>query len=47
MTDKIKFKSLGSFLLLFQIYQGDLQVNQSVVPIHIRRLLPNASVQSK
>ncbi|CAF3586766.1 unnamed protein product [Rotaria socialis] len=30
-----------------EIYQGELQVNQSVIPITIRRLLPNASVQSK
>ncbi|CAF1589518.1 unnamed protein product [Adineta ricciae] len=30
-----------------EICQGELQVNQSVVPITIRRLLPNASVPSK
>ncbi|CAF4257707.1 unnamed protein product, partial [Rotaria sordida] len=29
------------------ICQGELQINQSIVPITIRRLLPNASVQSK
>ncbi|CAF2956266.1 unnamed protein product, partial [Rotaria sp. Silwood2] len=30
-----------------EICQGELQVNQSLIPITIRRLLPNASVQSK
>ncbi|CAF3748755.1 unnamed protein product [Rotaria sp. Silwood1] len=30
-----------------EIYQGELQINQSIVPITIRRLLPNASIQSK
>ncbi|CAF1306945.1 unnamed protein product [Rotaria sordida] len=30
-----------------EICQGELQINQSIVPITIRRLLPNASVQSK
>ncbi|CAF5226679.1 unnamed protein product, partial [Rotaria magnacalcarata] len=29
------------------ICQGELQINQSVIPITVRRLLPNASVQSK
>ncbi|CAF2083900.1 unnamed protein product [Rotaria magnacalcarata] len=30
-----------------EICQGELQINQSVIPITVRRLLPNASVQSK
>ncbi|CAF1184951.1 unnamed protein product [Rotaria sp. Silwood1] len=30
-----------------EICQGELQLNQSLIPITIRRLLPNASVQSK
>jgi hypothetical protein len=35
------------FCFYFKIYQGDLQINQTLIPVNIRRLLPNVSIQSK
>jgi hypothetical protein len=48
-VNMMKFHLPKTFLCFYfkKIYQGELQVNQSLVPITIRRLLPNASIQSK
>lgn len=43
------FHRLFIFDMIFflQIYQGELEINQSLIPITIRRLLPNISIQTK
>ena len=33
--------------MTLQIYQGELEINQSLIPITIRRLLPHTSLQTK
>lgn len=38
---------LKEIYFYFKIYQGDLQINQALIPVNIRRLLSNVSVQSK
>ena len=40
-------KEVNCFCSLKKIYQGELQIEQSSIPISIRRILPNASIESK